>query len=283
MVKAAAQAADAAAVSGPAGRPPSPWSLNAVTGAVTAVTWGHDPALGVTCIVPTVIAVAGRHSLSRRADGPGHLPSLAHEALAGANEVATALRDTSLHARPSRYPLHRCRSRRWSRCLKRPRGRVFVPKRPKLRQNSPRRHRLQDLAMAASRRLVNKSSDRLHRACPLRARRGPYDPNRWDTNLFEPLRRTDGGPDGAGHDLVDAHGPHGPVQRTICRIAECTEWVGQHLCKWEATVATVVAAAAATCHRGNGPVATSWGKSWQNSCGMSNTSQDTSSGEAHEP
>ncbi len=46
-------------------------AVNAVTGAVTAVTWDHDPALDVIGTVPAVIAVAGRHSLSRRADGPG--------------------------------------------------------------------------------------------------------------------------------------------------------------------------------------------------------------------
>jgi hypothetical protein len=97
-------------------------AVNAVTGAVTAVTWGHDPALDVTGTVPAVIAVAGCHSPSRRADGPGHLllatlGSLAHATLACATEVAIALRDTSRYARPSRYPLHRCRSRRWSRSL----------------------------------------------------------------------------------------------------------------------------------------------------------------------
>jgi hypothetical protein len=94
-------------------------AVNALTGAVTAVTWVRDPALDVTGTVPAVIAVAGRCSLSRRADGPGHLPlatlrSLAHETLACVTKVATALRDTCRHARTSRYPLHRCRSRRWS-------------------------------------------------------------------------------------------------------------------------------------------------------------------------
>jgi hypothetical protein len=112
-------------------------TVNAVTGAVTAVTWGHDPALDVTGTVPAVIAVAGRHSLSRRAERPGHVPlatlgSLAHVTLACATEVATALRDTRRYARPSRYPLHRCRSRRWSRTSRDPdRGRVFDPKCPK--------------------------------------------------------------------------------------------------------------------------------------------------------
>ena len=48
-------------------------AVNAVTGTVTAVTWGRDPALDVTSTVPAVIAVAGRHPLSRRAEGPGLL------------------------------------------------------------------------------------------------------------------------------------------------------------------------------------------------------------------
>ena len=95
-------------------------AVNAVTGAVAAVTWGRDPALDVTGTVPAVIAVAGCHSPSRRADRPGHvllatLGSLAHVTLACATEVATALRDTRRYARSGRYPLHRCRSSRWSR------------------------------------------------------------------------------------------------------------------------------------------------------------------------
>jgi hypothetical protein len=78
-------------------------AVNAVTGAVTAVTWGRDPALDVTGTVPAVIAVAGCHSPSRRADGPGHvllatLGSLAHATLACATQVATALRDTRRYA-----------------------------------------------------------------------------------------------------------------------------------------------------------------------------------------
>ncbi len=43
-------------------------AVNAVTGAVTAVTWSRDSALDVTGTVPAVIAVAGCHSPSRRAD-----------------------------------------------------------------------------------------------------------------------------------------------------------------------------------------------------------------------
>jgi hypothetical protein len=43
---------------------------------------------------------------------------------------------------------------------------------PAAGQGLPRRHRRQNRALAAARRLVNKSSDRLHRASPLRAR--PY-------------------------------------------------------------------------------------------------------------
>ena len=46
-------------------------AVNAVTGTVTAVTWGSDPALDVTSSVPAAIAVAGCHPLSRRAEGPG--------------------------------------------------------------------------------------------------------------------------------------------------------------------------------------------------------------------
>jgi hypothetical protein len=100
-------------------------AVNAVTGAVTAVTWGRDPALDVTGTVPAVIAVAGCHSPSRRADRPGHvllatLGSLAHATLACATEVATALRDTRRYARPSRYPLVTYRSRRWSRASRDP-------------------------------------------------------------------------------------------------------------------------------------------------------------------
>jgi hypothetical protein len=91
-------------------------AVNATTGAVTAVTWDRDSALDVTGTLPAVIAVTGCQSLSRQADGPSHLPlatlgSLAYVTLACATEVAsaTALRDTSRYARPSRYPLHRCR------------------------------------------------------------------------------------------------------------------------------------------------------------------------------
>ena len=118
-------------------------AVNAVTGAVTAVTWGRDPALDVTGTVPAVIAVAGCHSPSRRADRPGHvllatLGSLAHATLACATEVATALRDTRRYARPSRYPLNRCRSRRWSRASRDPEvassfQNVPRPKRPRCR------------------------------------------------------------------------------------------------------------------------------------------------------
>jgi hypothetical protein len=118
-------------------------AVNAVTGAVTAVTWGRDPSLDVTGTVPAVIAVAGCHSPSRRADRPGHvqlatLGSLAHATLACATEVATALRDTRRYARPSRYPLHRCRSRRWSRASRGPEVAssfriVPRPKRPRCR------------------------------------------------------------------------------------------------------------------------------------------------------
>jgi hypothetical protein len=104
-------------------------TVNAVTGAVTAVTWGHDPALDVTGTVPAVIAVAGCQSLSRRADGPGLSPAchsaatrrlLAHATLACATEVAIVTCNTCRYARPSRYPLHRCWSPRWSRASRDP-------------------------------------------------------------------------------------------------------------------------------------------------------------------
>ena len=118
-------------------------AVNAVTGAVTAVTWGRDPALDVTGTVPAVIAVAGCHSPSRRADRPGHvllatLGSLAHVTLACATEVATALRDTRRYARPSRYPLVTYRSCRWSRASRDPEvafsfQNVPRPKRPRCR------------------------------------------------------------------------------------------------------------------------------------------------------
>jgi hypothetical protein len=68
--------------------------VNAVTGAVTAVTWGRGPALDVTGTVPAVIAVAGRHSLSRRADGPGHLLLVTRRSLAHAT-LRRGLRDQS--------------------------------------------------------------------------------------------------------------------------------------------------------------------------------------------
>ncbi len=101
-MKATAPAADAAADS-------KPVTVVAVTGAVNAVssvTWGRDPALDVTCTVPAVIAVAGCHPPSRRADGPGQvllatLGSLAQATLACTTEIATALRDTRRYARPS--------------------------------------------------------------------------------------------------------------------------------------------------------------------------------------
>jgi hypothetical protein len=62
-------------------------AVNAVIGAVTAVTWGRDPAMDVTGTVPAVITMAGCHS------GPtaraishsphwGHFDSIAHETYA---------------------------------------------------------------------------------------------------------------------------------------------------------------------------------------------------------
>ena len=132
--------------------PPSV-TVVAVTGAVTAVTWGRDPALDVTGTVPAVIAVAGCHSPSRRADHSGHvllatLGSLAHATLACATEVATALRDTRRYARgsPESIPaaslsvesLVTYRSRRWSRASRDPEvassfQNVPRPKRPRCR------------------------------------------------------------------------------------------------------------------------------------------------------
>ncbi len=48
-------------------------AVNAVTGTVTAVTWGRDPALVVTGTVPAVIAVVVTLSVAGP-DSPGHLP-----------------------------------------------------------------------------------------------------------------------------------------------------------------------------------------------------------------
>jgi hypothetical protein len=98
-------------------------SVNAETCAVTAVTCGRDPALDVTSTVSAVVAVAGRHSLSRLDDCPGHLPlatlgSLADETLACGTKV------------------------RWSRSLARPLAVASSfqntprPKRPRYRAKS---------------------------------------------------------------------------------------------------------------------------------------------------
>jgi hypothetical protein len=125
----------------------------AVTGAVnavTGVTWGRDPALDVTGTVPAVIAEAGCHPPSRRADGLGQvllatLGSLAQATLACATEIATAMHDTRRYARPSRYPLY-CRSRRWSRASPDPPRSRLLSKMSQGRNSSaagqklPRRH-----------------------------------------------------------------------------------------------------------------------------------------------
>jgi hypothetical protein len=83
--------------------------------------WGRDPATGT---VPAVIAVAPSQS-------PGRRPWPSPARHSGHTEVARSrntrlrdrdrYRDTYRHARPSpsRYQLHRCRSRRWSRSLAR--------------------------------------------------------------------------------------------------------------------------------------------------------------------
>jgi hypothetical protein len=152
MVKAAAPAADLAVDSGPAGRSPLTvvavtGAVNAVTGVVTAVTWGRDPALDVTGTVPAVIALAGCHSPSRRADRPGHV------LLAILGSLALKLLTQRSLARPKLRPLCATRVATLARvdtrciavgrfaghipvaslvtCLARPRGRVFLPKCPK--------------------------------------------------------------------------------------------------------------------------------------------------------
>jgi hypothetical protein len=140
LVKAAAPVADAAAVSGPSVAVVAvTGAVNAETSAVTAVTWGCDPALDVT-------GSAGRESRDRRgrlslSQSPGRLsePSPARHTEVARSRNAR-LRDRSCdrsarHVSPafsSRYMMHCCRSCRWSRSLTRPRGRVFVPKCPKV-------------------------------------------------------------------------------------------------------------------------------------------------------
>ncbi len=144
--------------------------MNAVTGAVTAVTCGRD----VTGIVPAV-------SL---AQSPGRPPGSCPARHTG---VACArLRDRSCDRSAQHASLRSLESIPVSlsvaslvTCLARPRGRIFVPKCPKAETAPlpgkgylPRRHRRQDRALAAARRLVIKSTDRLHGASPLRARHG---------------------------------------------------------------------------------------------------------------
>jgi hypothetical protein len=70
-------------------------TVNALTGAVIAVTWGRDPALDVTGTVPALIAVTGCQSLSRRADGLGHLPLATRRLLAHGASRNARLRDQS--------------------------------------------------------------------------------------------------------------------------------------------------------------------------------------------
>jgi hypothetical protein len=84
----------------------------AVTGAVTAVTRGRDPAPAVTGSVPAVIAVAGG-PLGQRPGLPLATPdSLAHETSACASDAATAPGGTSRHACLSRPLLPRLRQHR---------------------------------------------------------------------------------------------------------------------------------------------------------------------------
>ncbi len=133
-------------------------AVNAVTGAVTCVTWGRDPALDVTGAVPTVIAVAGCHSPGRR---PGSCPAR-HTGVTcpgpGHVLLATlgALGSRSL-ARPKLRPLCATRvatlDRVDSTCLARPRVRsknVPRPKRPRCRANATPPTRRQDRALAGN-------------------------------------------------------------------------------------------------------------------------------------
>jgi hypothetical protein len=173
------------------------------------VTWGCDPALDVTGTVLAVIAVAatGRLSLDQstgRRPGPSpashtdadYLPllmnsikllcccsphwgrsrtqrSLARQKLRPlcTTRVATLARVDSSCIAVGRIPGHvphaTLRSRRPSRLRsKMSQGRND----PAAGQRLPRRHRRQDRALAAARRLVNKSSYRIHPASPPRAR-----------------------------------------------------------------------------------------------------------------
>jgi hypothetical protein len=88
---------------------------------------------------PSVIVVAVTGTVNAVTNGPGHLllatlGSLAHVTLACSDDIAIALRDTSRYARQSRYPLHRCRSRPWSRASRDPK----VPEVASSFQNVPR-------------------------------------------------------------------------------------------------------------------------------------------------
>ncbi len=131
-------------------------AVNAVTGAVAAVTWGRDPALDMTGTVPAVIAVAGCHSPSRRADRPGHVLLATLGSLAAnsaklrplcATRVATlALVETRCIAVgrvAGHSPRVTPRSRLGSKMSQCRNG-------PAAGQRLPRRHRRQDSTLAAA-------------------------------------------------------------------------------------------------------------------------------------
>ncbi len=106
--------------------------------------------------MPAVIAVAGRHSLSRRPTARAKR----HESLRSPESIpAASLSVVPLFTLPRATLRPRLRS-------KMSQGRNG----PAAGQKLPHRHRRQDCALAAARRLVNKSSDDLHRASALRAR-----------------------------------------------------------------------------------------------------------------
>ncbi len=119
-------------------------AVNAVTGAVNAVTWGRDPALDVTGTVPAVIAVAGCHSPSRRADRPGHVLPHWGRLFTQRSLARPKLRPLCATRVATLAPVDTLSVASLVTCLARPRGLQNVPrpKRPRCRA-IPRRHRRQ--------------------------------------------------------------------------------------------------------------------------------------------